>query len=186
MRTGAKIAIAAVLLALIALFWRGLYLDPRHIPSVLEGKPAPPFAGTDLADGKPVNLEQLKGKVVLLNFWASWCAECVKEHASLLKLQREFGGRSDFAMLGVAYQNKAEDARAFLARMGAAYPNIVDEQGAIGIDYGVYGVPETFLIGRDGVIRCKHFGPLLEESYDKVATRWLPGLLSGRGLKSCD
>lgn len=186
MRTGAKIALAVVLLGLLALFWRGLQLDPRHIPGVLEGRPAPPFAGTDLLDGRPVSLAQHKGKVVLLNFWASWCVECVREHANLLALQRRFGAHSDFVMLGVAYQDKAGDARAFLARMGAAYPNIRDGQGGIGIDYGVYGVPETFLIDRDGTIRCKHSGPLLDAAYDKVATRWLPALLAGRGLESCE
>lgn len=186
MKIGAKIALAAVLLALLALFWRGLHLDPRHIPGVLEGRPAPPFVGNDLLDGSPVSLAQMKGRVVLLNFWASWCAECVKEHANLLALQRRFGSRSDFALIGVAYQDQAEEARAFLARLGTAYPNIRDEQGSIGIDYGVYGVPETFLIGRDGVIRCKHFGPLLGAAYDKVAMRWLPALLAGKALESCD
>ena len=107
MKSGAKIAIAVALLAVIGLFWRGLSLNPRFIPSVLEGKPAMPFAGTDMVSGKPVSLEQLKGKVVLVNFWASWCTECVKEHANLLGLQQAFGANPDFAMIGVVYQDKA-------------------------------------------------------------------------------
>lgn len=168
MKTGVKMAIVIVLLALAALFWRGLYLDPRHIPSVLEGKPAPLFAGADLISGKAVSLAQFKGKVVVVNFWASWCAECIKEHANLLKLQQAFGARSDFAMVGVAYQNKAEDARAFLVRMGAAYPNIVDDKGSIGIDYGVYGVPETYVIDKQGIIRHKVIGPVTEENITRV------------------
>ena len=110
-----------------------------------------------------MSLAQFKGKVVVVNFWASWCAECIKEHANLLKLQQAFGARSDFAMVGVAYQNKAEDARAFLVRMGAAYPNIVDDKGSIGIDYGVYGVPETYVIDKQGIIRHKVIGPVTEE-----------------------
>lgn len=186
MKSGVKIAIVLALLAVIGLFWRGLSLNPRHIPTVLEGKPAMPFSGTDLLSGQPVSLEQLKGKVVLVNFWASWCAECVKEHANLLRLQQEFGSHPDFAMLGVVYQDKVEGARTFLARRGAAYLNILDEKGSIGIDYGVYGVPETFLIDRGGTIRCKQFGPILGEAWEKVAQRWLPTLLAGKELKSCD
>ena len=186
MKTGVKVAIVVALLAVIGLFWRGLYLNPRHIPTVLEGKPAMPFAGMDLVNGQPVSLEQLKGKVVLVNFWASWCAECVKEHGNLLRLQQVFGAHPDFAMLGVVYQDKAEDARAFLARKGSAYPNILDDKGGIGIDYGVYGVPETFLIDRNGMIRCKQFGPILGVEQEKVAQRWLPTLLAGKELKSCD
>lgn len=186
MKTSVKIAMVLALLAVIGLFWRGLSLDPRHIPTVLEGKPAMPIAGTDLVSGAPVSLAQLKGKVVLVNFWASWCAECVKEHANLLRLQQEFGANPDFAMLGVVYQDKAEGAQAFLARKGAAYPNILDDKGGVGIDYGVYGVPETFLIDRNGMIRCKQFGPILGEAREKLAQRWLPTLLAGKELKSCD
>lgn len=186
MKSSVKIGIVLALLAVIGLFWRGLYLNPRHIPTVLEGKPAAPFSGKDLMSGKPVSLEELKGKVVLVNFWASWCVECNKEHASLLKLQQEFGANPDFAMLGVVYQDKEDAARAFVARKGSAYPNIVDEKGGIGIDYGVYGVPETFLIDRGGMIRCKLFGPILGEAREKVAKRWLPTLLSGKELKSCE
>lgn len=186
MKAGVKIAIVVVLLFVIALFWRGLSLDPRHIPTVLEGKPATPFSGIDLASGRPVSLEQLKGKVVLVNFWASWCAECAREHANLLGLQEEFGSNPDFAMLGVVYQDNAETARAFLAGKGSSYPNIIDEKGRIGIDYGVYGVPETFLIDRDGMIRCKQFGPILGDAREKVVMRWLPILLAGKELKSCE
>jgi len=186
MKLGVKIAIVLALTVILGLFWRGLQMDPRAIPSVLLGKPAMPFSGADLMSGKPVSLAQFKGKVVLVNFWASWCTECAREHANLLRLQKQFADRPGFAMVGVVYQDKQEDARAFLEQKGAAYPSILDDKGAIGIDYGVYGVPESFLVDQAGVIRCKLTGPLVADNWDKVAGRWIPALLAGKELKSCD
>lgn len=181
-----KIAIIIGVLAVIALFWRGLYLNPRFIPAVLEGKPAMAFTTQEINSGKTYSLEQLRGKVVLLNFWASWCRECRVEHENLLRLQQMFGNHPDFVMLGVVYQDQPDDARAFLKQFGSSYPHLLDPKGEIGIGYGVYGVPETFLIDRNGIIRCKQFGPVVGPQMDKVARRWLEPLLAGKELTTCE
>jgi cytochrome c biogenesis protein CcmG/thiol:disulfide interchange protein DsbE len=181
-----KIAVAVGLVVVVGLFWRGLYMNPRFIPSVLENTRAPSFTAADLFTGQPVSLDQFRGKVVILNFWASWCAECRHEHENLLRLKNAFGANPDFVMLGVVYQDQPEDARRFLRQLGSNYPHLLDLKGEIGIDYGVYGVPETFLIDRGGVIRCKQFGPLIGDQLDKVANRWLTPMLNGKEIASCD
>lgn len=186
MKAWIKWLLALVLLGLIALFWRGLQSNPRHIPSVLLGQPAAAFSAPALDDGRMISLQQYRGKVLLLNFWASWCTECISEHENLLKLARDYRQHPDFAMLGVVYQDQPEDAREFLARKGSAYPSLIDAKGQIGIDYGVYGVPETFLIDRQGKIVCKQFGPLTGKDEQRLRQRWLEPLLAGKEVKSCD
>lgn len=182
---GWKIAIIVGVVALIALFWRGLQMNPRALPSVLEGKPAATFAAQEIGSGRLWRLEELRGKVVVLNFWASWCSECRAEHANLLRLQERFGHDKDFVMLGVVYQDQDEDARRFLREWGSNYPHLLDPRGEIGIGYGVSGVPETFLIDRRGIITCKHTGPLLRGELEKVTERWLTPMLAGKELTSC-
>jgi cytochrome c biogenesis protein CcmG/thiol:disulfide interchange protein DsbE len=180
-----KIAIIVVLVAVIALFWRGLSMNPRFVPGVLEGKPAMTFTAQEIDTGKIWKLEELRGKVVLLNFWASWCRECRIEHENLLRVKERFGPHQDFVMLGVVYQDQEEDARRFLKQWGSNYPHLLDPKGEIGIGYGVYGVPETFLIDRNGVISCKQFGPLVGGELEKVMERWVKPLLEGKELTSC-
>ena len=186
MKAWMKWVLALALLLLIGLFWRGLQSNPRHIPSVLLGHPAAGFTAAALDDGREIKLDQYRGKVLLLNFWASWCIECAAEHATLLKLARDYQSNPDFAMLGVVYQDQPEDARAFLQKKGSAFPSVIDAKGQIGIDYGVYGVPETFLIDRQGKIICKQFGPITGAEETKVRKRWLDTLLAGKELKSCE
>jgi cytochrome c biogenesis protein CcmG, thiol:disulfide interchange protein DsbE len=180
-----QVALLGTLLAVFGLFGYGLTLNPRHIPSVLEGTPAAPFAGEELFSGEPVALEALRGKVVLVNFWASWCTECAREHKNLLRLHDRYRSHPEFAMVGIVHQDEAEQARDFLRRFGGGYPNIVDASGAIAIDYGVYGVPETFLIDRDGTIRCKHFGPIVGSNWDRIADGWVHSLVEQGELNSC-
>ena len=186
MKAWMKWLLALALMLLIGLFWRGLQSNPRHIPSVLLGHQAAAFAAPAIDDGREIKLEQYRGKVLLLNFWASWCTECVAEHATLLKLARDYQQRPGFAMLGVMYQDQPDDARAFLQKNGAAYPSVIDGKGQIGIDYGVYGVPETFLIDQKGRIVCKQFGPITGSEETKVRQRWLEPLLAGKELTSCE
>ena len=154
--------------ALLVLFAFGLRGNPRFIPSPLVGKTAPAFE-TGTFDGKTVRLNDLRGKVVLVNFWATWCQECRVEHPMLEKIAGDYGGRPDFAMIGILYQDKVEKARAYLGEWGGArYTHLIDLKGRIGIDYGVYGVPETFVIDRSGVIRHKQAGAVTPEFVAKV------------------
>lgn len=183
-----KIAIIVGLVAFIALFYQGLFLNPREAVRVdqLQGTKGMPFSAQELNTGETFSLEQYKGKVVLLNFWASWCTECRTEHNNLLALNNAFGKDPNFVMLGVVYQDKPEAAKDFLRRLGSNYPHLADPSGKIAMDYGVYGVPESFLIDRNGVIRCKLAGPMIGDQLDKVAYRWLTPMLKGQEIKTCD
>jgi cytochrome c biogenesis protein CcmG, thiol:disulfide interchange protein DsbE len=137
---------------------QGLTRDPRLIPSPLIDKPAPHFSLPQLhAPEHALSLADMHGKVWLLNVWASWCASCRDEHASLV----DFAGRGLVPIIGLDYKDKREDALDWLNQFGNPYAiSIMDTDGRVGIDYGVYGVPETFLIDRNGRIRHKVTGPL--------------------------
>ena len=163
-----QVVTGLAVVALLVLFAFGLRGNPRFIPSPLVGKTAPAFE-TGTFDGKTVRLNDLRGKVVLVNFWATWCQECRVEHPMLEKIAGDYGGRPDFAMIGILYQDKVEKARAYLGEWGGArYTHLIDLKGRIGIDYGVYGVPETFVIDRSGVIRHKQAGAVTPEFVAKV------------------
>ncbi len=152
------VAILAPAGAVLALLAYGFTLEPRYIPSPLVAKPAPPFTLT-LFDGSMLRLEQLRGKVVFLNFWASWCVPCREEARDLEAAWRKYQTQ-DVVFVGVNIQDKEPDARAFLEEFGITYPNGVDHGSRIAIDYGVYGIPETFFIDREGRITYKHIGAL--------------------------
>jgi len=151
-----------ICLALIFLLQLRSGIDPEAIPSALVGKPAPAFDLPPL-DGLGVpalKRADLDGKVTIVNVFASWCAPCRQEHALLSDIAKD--GR--FRLVGIDYKDKADNARAFLGELGNPYSAIgVDERGRTAIDWGVYGVPETFLVGADGVIRHKIIGPLTPE-----------------------
>ena len=136
----------------------GLRLDPREVPSPLIGKSAPPFQLPQLQDpGRILGTEELKGKVWILNVWASWCVACLEEHPILV----EFSKRNVLPIYGLNYKDKREDALEWLGKHGNPYTlSIQDGDGRVGIDYGVYGVPETYVIDRNGVIRYKRIGPV--------------------------
>jgi cytochrome c biogenesis protein CcmG/thiol:disulfide interchange protein DsbE len=145
-------------LPLLAILAYGFTRDPREIPSPLIGRPAPPFT-LRLMDGQEVKLAELRGKVVFLNFWASWCPPCRAEARSLeAAWQRHRAG--DVIFLGVNIQDREEAAREFLKEFGVTYPNGIDRGNRIAIDYGVWGIPETFFIDRNGRITYKHIGAL--------------------------
>ncbi len=147
-----------VFAALAALLWVGLGLNPREVPSPLIGKSAPAFELTQLREADATfSPQQMRGKVWLLNVWASWCVSCREEHPVLV----EFSRRNVVPIVGLNYKDRREDGLAWLARFGNPYTlSAFDPEGKVGIDYGVYGVPETYLIDRDGVIRYKHIGPV--------------------------
>jgi cytochrome c biogenesis protein CcmG/thiol:disulfide interchange protein DsbE len=144
--------------ALILLLAVGLRLNPREVPSPLIGKPAPAFELPLLMEpDKKFSEKALLGKVWILNVWASWCPPCLVEHPVVTQVSRS--GMAP--VVGLNYKDTREDALPWLKRNGDPYQLIVfDANGRIGIDYGVYGVPETYVIDRQGVIRYKHIGPL--------------------------
>lgn len=169
---------ALVFAVLAGLFFLRLRsgVDPAALPSVLIGKPAPAFQlpaipGLAGADGRPVpglSSADLKGGVTVLNVWASWCTPCLVEHPMLMRLAREPGIR----MVGIDYKDPAEKGRAFLTKHGVPFQAVGhDESGRVGIDFGVYGVPETFILGPDGTIRDKLVGIVTPENYPSVLAK---------------
>jgi cytochrome c biogenesis protein CcmG/thiol:disulfide interchange protein DsbE len=136
----------------------GLKLDPREVPSPLINKPAPAFALSELHQPQQtVSPADFKGKVWLLNVWASWCVSCRAEHPVLNQLARS----SEVPILGLNYKDGREVAQQWLRQRGDPYTvSAFDEDGRAGIDWGVYGVPETFVIDKRGAIRFKHTGPI--------------------------
>ncbi len=153
------IPLSAVPVLLLLAF--GFRTTPRDIPSPLVGRPAAPFALSTF-DGTPVTLDRLRGQVVVLNFWASWCyPACYEEAPALEQAWRAYRDRG-VAVLGVAIQDHADAARKFIADFRLSFPNAPDPGGKVSIDYGVWGVPETFFIDRAGRIRLKHAGALTD------------------------
>ena len=145
-------------IVLIGFLAVGLNRDPHEVPSPLINKTAPAFEIAQLEEpNKTFSPASMKGQVWILNIWASWCVACREEHPVLVEL-----ARSQVApLVGLDYKDKREDALAMLSRQGNPYLlSAYDANGRVGIDYGVYGVPETYVIDRTGVIRFKHIGPI--------------------------
>ncbi len=143
----------------------GLTLNPREVPSPLIGRPAPDFSLPQLHDPeKRFSPNDLAGQVWLLNVWASWCSGCKEEHPVLMQLAQN----GSVSVYGMDYKDQRPEALTWLKRQGNPYPlSAMDEAGRVGIDYGVYGVPETFVIDKKGVIRYKQIGPLDQETLDR-------------------
>ena len=142
--------------------FEGLFLNPREVPSPLVGKPAPNFVAPILGEkGKKFTSADMKGQVWLLNVWASWCAACREEHPLLMEMAKT----NKINTYGLAYKDVDAEAQQVLVTMGNPYKKVLtDADGKIGIDYGVYGVPETYLIDKAGIIRYKHIGPITTEA----------------------
>ena len=147
--------------ALAVLLAVGLGRDPKEVPSPLIGKPAPSFALTRLDDPQVViTRDDLLGRVWMLNVWASWCVACRQEHPLLV----DFARRKTVALFGLNYKDQRSEGQRWLAQFGNPYDaSLVDADGKVGIDFGVYGVPETFIIDKQGVVRFKHIGPITPE-----------------------
>ena len=160
----------AVFIVLVGFLAVGLRLNPREVPSPLIGKQVPAFRLSQLqASDKFISAEDMRGKVWLLNVWASWCVSCRQEHPVLIDLSRQ----EKITIIGLNYKDDRSAAIAWLKQYGGDPYAIsaVDADGRVGINFGVYGVPETFLIDKNGVIRDKHIGPLTTEA---LKTRILP------------
>lgn len=158
----------AIFLVLVGFLAVGLNLNPREVPSPLIGKPAPAFELTKLdAAEQKLKRDDLLGKVWVLNVWASWCAPCREEHPLVMELAR----RKLAPVYGLNYKDTRPAGMAFLTQLGNPYEaSLFDSDGRVGIDWGVYGVPETFVVDKQGTIRFKHIGPLTPEVLEKKIT----------------
>lgn len=192
-----RAAIATLAAApVLALFAFGFTRNPSEIPSPLPGRPAPPFALPVFAPGEPpiarevgdtLRLGDLAGKVVVVNFWASWCLACRDEHLALSETAREYAGKPA-QFIGVLYHDRPANGLRWIDGMGGqSYPSVTDERSRTAIDYGLYGVPETFIVDPAGRIAYKHIGPItanvLRFWIDSLAPRpALDTVPSGSGL----
>ena len=165
-------AIPLAVVPVLVLLAYGFRTDPRDIPSPLVGKPASSFKLTAF-DGKPVALEALRGQVVIVNFWASWCyPACYEEAPSLERAWKTYKDRG-LMVVGVNYQDKDEPAKRFLTQFGHTFPNAPDPGSRVSVDYGVYGVPETYFIDKKGRVRFKQVGPVSDETLKSQIERLL-------------
>jgi len=152
-----KVLIPLSVVPILLLLAFGFWTDPRDVPSPLIAKPAPTFA-LSLFDGEHLSLERLRGKVVVVNFWASWCfPACYEEAPVLEEAWRAYKGK-DVVVVGVNVQDTEKAAKEFMDRFQFTFPNGPDPGGKISIDYGVYGIPETFVLNKEGQIAYKHVG----------------------------
>jgi cytochrome c biogenesis protein CcmG/thiol:disulfide interchange protein DsbE len=162
-----KFAIPLGVFVALAIFLAvGLTRDPREVPSPFIGRSAPAFKLERLHEPQATfGPEEMRGKVWLLNVWASWCVSCRVEHPLLVDLSRS----GSVPIVGLDYKDKREDGMRWLERMGNPYAlSAFDGDGRVGIDYGVYGVPETFVIDKQGVIRYKQIGPITPEALERT------------------
>jgi cytochrome c biogenesis protein CcmG/thiol:disulfide interchange protein DsbE len=163
-RSALRFALPLAIFAVLAGFlFVGLGLNPREVPSPFIGKPAPPFQLAQLAQqDQSFSPSQMQGQVWLFNVWASWCVACRIEHPLLVDLAK----KDVIPIIGLNYKDKRDAALGWLGQFGDPYRlSVVDTDGRVGIDYGVYGVPETFVIDKTGVIRFKQIGPITEEAW---------------------
>ena len=153
-----------IFLVLAVFLGVGLRLNPREVPSPLVDKPVPPFSLAQLAQPEmQFSQKDMLGQVWLLNVWASWCVSCREEHPLLVDLARS----RVVPVVGLNYKDKPLEAKAWLKQFGDPYMlSVMDQDGRVGIDYGVYGVPETFVIDRTGVVRYKQIGPVTREALE--------------------
>lgn len=155
----------ALFLVLVVFLAIGLTRNPQELPSALIDKPAPTFRLPQLkAPEKTFSAEDMRGKVWMLNVWASWCVACREEHPYLFEYQKS----GVVPIYGLNYKDRREDALGWLGELGDPYRlSAVDLEGRVGIDYGVYGAPESYIIDKSGTIRLKHVGPVMPDVWEK-------------------
>ena len=165
-----------IFVLLVGLLGYGLNLDPRLVPSPLIDEPAPEFSLIMLdAPERQLSTRDMQGQVWVLNVWASWCVACREEHEVITRLAQS----NLVTVIGLNYKDEPADALAWLQRFGNPYAtSVIDRNGFIGIDWGVYGVPETFVIDAAGNIRYKHIGPVDHESLETEIIPFIKELLS--------
>lgn len=151
------------------LLWRGLYLDPKDIPSALVDKDFPKFSLPTLVSGETKTHASLQGGVHLVNVWGTWCISCKVEHPFLVKLAQQ-----GVKIVGVNYKDENEPARQWLKELGNPYVySVDDEEGTLSMDLGVTGAPETFFVDAKGVIRHKHQGPITQGNWAPLEAIWM-------------
>jgi cytochrome c biogenesis protein CcmG/thiol:disulfide interchange protein DsbE len=159
---------------IVGYFVLGLGRDPATLPSALIDKPAPDFSLPPLGDGPGLATADLRGRVTLVNFFASWCAPCRSEHPVLMRIGKAV------PLVGIAYKDKPEESRRFLAELGDPYTRVaVDREGRTAIDFGVYGVPETYVVDASGTIRLRHVGPVTQKAWDEEIAPLIRRLSAG-------
>lgn len=166
MRKKFFVLLPLLMFAVIVYFlWRGLGLNPHELPSVLIGKPVPAFAEEDLLDQENIlKADIFKGQVALINVWATWCIACRAEHPVLMDVAKKF----NVPIYGVNYKDKRSEALTWLKDYGNPYKKVIyDPKGTLGINLGVYGAPETYLIDRKNIIRFKYTGPISPEVWQE-------------------
>ncbi len=156
-----RIAVVVALLGLVVTLALAFRRDPHDIKTGTIGKPAPAFTLQRLDGSGEVALADLSGKVVVVNFFASWCLPCTQENPALVRVYERYRG-SDVVLLGVNLQESRENGLAYVQRMGMSWATLADDDGRVVLSYGVFGPPETFFIGPDGVIAGRHIGPIDE------------------------
>ena len=165
---------AAGAVIIVALLGYGMTKDPGEIPSPLPGKAAPAFSLQMMDQAQKVDLQALRGQVVVLNFWASWCLNCRQEHGALSTVASEYAAKN-VKFYGVIYNDSPNNAERWIEEMGGqTYPALIDPDSRTAIDYGLYGVPETFFISRNGRVAYKQIGPATPE----VLRKWIDKLLA--------
>ena len=161
-----KFIIPFGLFLLLAVFlFVGLHRDPSYVPSPLIGKPAPEFSLPSLQDPSyPVSTREMKGRTWVLNVWGTWCGGCRKEHETLVAIAKQ----SSVPLIGLDWKDEDAAAQDWLKTLGNPYAAVaVDHEGRAAIDWGVYGAPETFLIGPDGIVIYKHIAPMSLETWNQ-------------------
>ncbi len=153
---GIAVGLLAALVVVLVLAFRR---DPHDIRTGTVGRPAPAFELPALAGDERVSLESYRGKIVIVNFWASWCVPCKQENPVLMDTWERYRG-TDVVLVGIVYQDSPDAARDYTKRLGNQWPSAIDDGGRVALSYGVFGIPETFFIGTDGVIAGRHIGPI--------------------------
>ncbi len=163
-----KWLLGAAVVAIPLLLGIGLTKDPSYIPSMIVGRAMPSFSLAPLAGTEPVASDALLGKPLVVNFWASWCVSCREEHPLLVQLGDRAGLFDEFRIVGIDYRDSPAAAASFLDRLGHfPYPSGQDGRGRLGIDFGVYGMPETFFVDAEGIVQARHVGPLTPDAIEQ-------------------
>ena len=180
-RRWVAVAVATTVMLIGYLLAFGLTRDPRTLATTLDGRAAPRFALRELTSERIVRLRDYRGQVVVVNFWASWCAACRREHPALLEAWERYRDRG-MVLLGIVFQDTEENAVEYMAEMGGDWPILLDPDIRTALRYGVAGIPETFIVGPDGTIAHERIG---EVDYQMLSS-WIQRLLGSDGAKGVD